>query len=323
MTKKVFSIIVMMIFVLQFAANVSAAEPEQLIFNSTEDWKENLQGYKGWTYEYTTDGTFKGYTAMEWTTVKTTTAYHGRTAENKILENFRVGQVKMHVGGGKLKAARVWTAPYSGVVRLKSIGNVKRDGYCAGCTHNPKVIEARIIKTDRNRENEEVLNTINVQPNDNIGANNTYNFDAKVECGDKIYFEVGAESAAHGGVEWATAIEYIQAVHFESDGKKIEKISDLSADDMLKCSLYAKDAVKVPVNTFLVVYDEKGLARAISLSPGSVNPDGWVDKKVDVSIRMPEADDGSYDGWNVRFLAFTAEEDRYWPISLSDMLKLD
>ena len=316
MLRKIIGMVLITVFSMSFSVNAAEKEPSKVSFNSVLDWSEN-QGENSWYYQYTTDGTYTDYKDMTWVTKGSNTTYHGSNASGAYVDNFYVKQNSMHIGGGNLKPARVWVAPYPGVVRVASIGNVRKTSvHTAG-----EVIKASVVKTDADKKNEEVLWTCNVKQGDNIGNGNSYSFDVDVKAGDRIYFETSAASAANGGVIWETKVDYIQVAYFSKDAKKITTTADLTSECRVDCTFY--DLKKIDENSklYMVVYDESGRMRAMS-TMSRIEIDSFEYRKADISVIMPMSESG-FSGWSVRLFGITDISGRYWPIEISDAISLN
>lgn len=318
MFKKIISGIMATMLVLSSFVVVNADGLEKLSFDSKKDWSMT-QGENSWYYQYTSDGTYSGYKNMTWATKGSNTTYHGSNATGAFVDNFYVKDNAMHIGGGKLKPARVWVAPYSGVVRVASVGNIRKfNNSTVGET-----VYANIVKTDKSQKNEEVLWSCGVKPGDNIGNGNTYSFDIEVAKGDRIYFEITAASAANGGVYWETTVDYRQAAFFSKSGKQIESTSEIVSENIVDCVFYDLKNIEDDAKLYMVVYDQLGRMRKMS-KVTDVDIDSFADRQASLSVSMPKlAENETYSGWNIKLFGITAISGRYWPIEISDVISLD
>ena len=316
MFKKIISGIMATMIVLSSVVIVNADGLEKLSFDSKKDWSMT-QGENSWYYQYTSDGTYSGYKNMTWATKGSNTTYHGSNATGAFVDNFYVKDNAMHIGGGKLKPARVWVAPYPGVVRVASVGNIRKFNNSAV----GEIVYANIVKTDKSQKNEEVLWSCGVKQGDNIGNGNTYSFDIEVAKGDRIYFEITAESAANGGVYWETTVDYTQAAYFSKDAKKVTSVNDLTSECKVDCTFFDLKKIDENAKLYMVVYDENGRMRAMS-GMSKIEIESWEDRKADISVTMPKNENG-FSGWSIRVFGITDISGRYWPIEISEAICLN
>lgn len=303
-------------FMLSFSVNASEKEPAKLSFNSVTDWSQT-QGENSWYYQYTMDDTYSGYKDMTWVTKGSNTTYHGTNTSGAYVDNFYVKQSSMHIGGAKLNPARVWIAPYPGVVRIASIGNVRK----MSVNSAGEVINANIVKTDRDKKNEEILWTCGIKQGDSIGNGNSYSFDVEVKAGDRIYFEISGASAANGGVVWETTVDYTQAAYFSKDAKKVTSVNDLTSECKVDCTFFDLKKIDENAKLYMVVYDENGRMRAMS-GMSKIEIESWEDRKADISVTMPKNENG-FSGWSIRVFGITDISGRYWPIEISEAICLN
>lgn len=314
MFKKIISIAVASVLTLSCASLALAKEPEKLVYNSKEDFSSN-QGENCWYYQYTKDGTYTGYQNMDWVKKGSNTAWHGSNDKGYV-ENFMIKDSMMHLGGGKTKPARVWVAPFSGVVKVESIGNVRKTTIYKGSN-----VQTSVVKTNSAQKNEQVLWTKLIEEGDSIGLGNTYSFDVMVNVGDRIYFEAEGASVANAGIYWDTQVSYKQAVYFESAGKKISNASELASGAKLDCTFYDLKKIDEDTRLYLIAYDEQGRMRAMS-NMTKIDVDDFADRKADVSITMPGSENG-FSGWSVRLFGITDISGRYWPMEISEAISLN
>lgn len=301
-----------------FAEEV-VTEPSKLSFNSYSDWVADTQGNNCWYYEYTTNGRYTGFKNATWRSkAGTTVGYYGSDSSDKIIENFVAAQWGLHpASGASYMVARVWVAPYSGKVRLASVGNVRKGGQWAG-----KTVNATIAKTDSKKQNEEILWTKAILSADQIGEGNNYSIDVDVKQGDRIYFTVSTEINANGTTLWQTTVDYLQAAYFSSGGKEIKSVTELNEGSTLNCSVYENNVIRKDTKLFLAIYDNNGRMRAIG---NTVTSDFSAERegRADVSVVVPTLAEGeSFEGWSVRLIGLVNSESEYWPVSVSNTICL-
>lgn len=318
MFKKIISGVIASMLMLSSVVVVNAQEFQKLSFDSKKDWSMT-QGENSWYYQYTTDGTYTGYKNMTWATKGSNTTYHGSNATGAFVDNFYVKDNAMHIGGGNLKSARVWVAPYPGVVRVASAGNIRK----LSNSSVGEIIYANIVKTDKSQKNEKVLWSCGVKQGDNIGNGNTYSFDIEVDKGDRIYFEISGSSAANGGVYWETTVDYRQAAYFSKSGKQIGSVIELEDENIVDCVFYDQKNIEEDAKLYMVVYDRLGRMRKMS-KVTDVDIDSFTDRQATLSVSMPKlAENETYSGWNIKLYGITANQGRYWPVEISGALCLD
>ena len=316
MFKKIISMAFAVMLAFSTVSFAEGKEPSKLSFNSKTDWSMT-QGENSWYYQYTIDGTYSGYKNMTWATKGSNTTFHGANDTGAFVDNFYVKENSMHIGGANLKPARVWVAPYPGVVRVASVGNIRK----LSTSTLGEIVYANIVKTDKNQKNEKVLWSCGIKQGDSIGNDNIYSFDVEVDKGERIYFELSSAGAANGGAYWETTIDYRQAAYFEKDAKQVSSIDELKANDSLKCTFYDLKSIDENAKLYMAVYDENGRMRAMS-NVSKIDIESWSERKADITIVMPDSENG-FSGWNVKLFGITDISGRYWPIKISDAICLD
>lgn len=303
--------------------SVFAADPEPAVlhYDSDTDWVAGKQGNKGWYYQYTLEDKYTKYKDASWTSNGGTTAWFGSNSGGSVVGNFYVSQWGMHPGiGANSKPARVWVAPYSGKVRVASVGNVRKTGKWGG-----QPVTANVVITNSKQKDEKLLWTTAVQSGDVIGEGNSYSLDVDVNKGDRIYFEISCSSQANAGVAWRTEVDYLQASYFSVNGAEVTSTDSIAAGSTVNVAFYESNVITEGCKLLLAVYDDKGRMRQISDVVDTNFTASGIERE-SLSVTMPtvtpEEGKAPYGGWSIKLIGVTDKADEYYPVSVSDTICL-
>lgn len=273
----------------------------KITYLASQDWTDT-QGADGWYSMYSTTNTIGSYENMEWgyweNIWKTCFAYSVQTGKASVYIAGE-GLLKPNIGSS---VARVWVAPMDGKVRLTSNGGVrKNESKTSGCT-----VKARIVKTDSQDKNQNVLWEQNIAGVDNVGVN--YDLSIDVKNGEKIYFEVSCvDTDANGETRWDPQIEYNRAAYFSANGEKVNFSKDINDAETLECVFYDADSINKSSVVYLALYDENGTM--VDYRNMSIDIDNWNTRKANLSMPVLFGRE-SYEGWTAKIFVLVLDGNR-------------
>ncbi len=300
MKKQILKFILTAVFLIALTIPTMAAELD-LEYSGSADYSDVAQGTNSWFYQVKKEGK---YYDMEYDTALDMLKW--RKAE--LASGNYITAKMMHPGSGNVATARVWEAPYSGVVTLTPNGNVCKSGI------GGDGITLRIFK------NTELIWEQFLEGTDNVGY--TYSLRCDVLAGDRVYFEIDGGVLDHyGATIWDPYIKYIQAACFSVGGTKVKSTSDLKNGNVVECTLYdGEKNVKGDALMYIVAYDKLGRLRNIT-APKTVNLDNSVSRTDIAHITM--SGEESFENWKISLHVLTSEAGRYYRSKLSTLLNLE
>lgn len=318
MKKRILGIILIVLSILSFAINSYAAGIEKIEFNAIEDFSITAQGTNNWYYQYGDGENYENYGTMVVSNSRWARLNDGAIA------NYILNGTMQPGSGSYLKTARVWVAPYDGIVSVGVKGNIYRLS-----TKSQAEASVRIAHTDKNFK--EYLYEANANGklwNGTVGAGDTtgvadaYALEVAVSAGDRLYFEVSSANISSAEVIWNPTVSYIQAVNFSVNGEKKNAMSDVLSGDVLTCEVYDKYAITETSNIYLVVYDDMGRVRTIG-NAATFDVGDTSDRKTEATVTMPTlSGEQTFKDWKVGFMAFTQTPGRYYSVIPANTLFL-
>lgn len=266
------------------------------------------QGGNIWRYQYmTASGNYESYTDMAWNGSK----YVYVNANGDIVNN--VSSAVLQPGPWGKNSAYVWIAPHSGTVRLTCEGNVRKQNVGSDTT-------ALITKTNEICKEPTVLWEKTISGSDKTGTGNTYDISLKIKANERLYFEIKAGSNASAETAWTPIVAYTQTAVFEQNGEKILKAADLTDGVDLTCTLYDTGVINEKADIYAAIFDSEGYMRVIS-DAQSVDPMSWTDRKAEMTLPLNFGTE-SYNGWQVKIFAVSAQSGRRYPFGISEMINI-
>lgn len=306
MNKRILCFIISLIAIVSMAVQGFGTELK-IVYNAREDFT-STQGANLWRYQYMTAAeNYESYTDMTWKGTK----YVYVNANGDIVNN--VNSTVLQPGPWGKNSAYVWIAPYSGTVKLTCEGNVRKQNVGSDTT-------ALITKTNEVCKEPTVLWEKAIAGSDKTGAGNTYDINLEIKANERLYFEIKASSNASAETAWTPIVTYTQTAAFEQNGEKILKASDLIDGADLTCTLYDKNAITENANIYAAVFDSEGYMRAIS-DEQLVDVVSWTNRKAEMTIPMNFGAE-SYDGWQVKIFAVSAQSGRRYPFNISELINI-
>jgi len=311
MKKRVLSFITVVFMVLSsFVLNSYAAGIDKVDFNGVNDYSLEAQGINNWYYQYGNGTNYDKYGTM----IISTGRWARLNDNNQVANNIYRDSMQPNAGSYAW-TARVWVAPYDGVVNVGISGNLRR-----GSNASKAEATARIAHTDKEFKEYTYENNANgklwtgtIGAGDTIGIENAYNHEITVSKGDRLYFEVSTSNISNGEIVWNPTVSYVQAVSFSVDNEIKDSINEIALGEAITCEVYDKNTITEPTSIFLVAYDELGRVRAMGNAATFDVSDDSI-RKSEATVTMPTLNDGeSYEGWKVGFMALTQTIGRFYP----------
>lgn len=304
MNKRILCFIISLIAIVSTAVQGFGTELKT-IYNAREDFT-STQGANLWRYQYmTAAGNYESYTDMTWNGTK----YVYKDQNDNVWNN--INSTVIQPGPWGSNSAYVWIAPYSGTVKLTCVGNVRKQNVGNDTT-------AIITKTNAVCKEPAVLWEKMIVGTDRTGTGNTYDIELEIKANERLYFEVKVGSPTSAETAWTPIVTYTQVAAFEQNGEKILDASQVTDGADLTCTLYDKNAITENANIYAAVFDSEGYMRAIS-DAQFVDVMSWTDRKAEITLPMNFGAE-SYDGWQVKIFAVSAQSDRKYPFNISESI---
>ncbi len=325
--KKLISAVLCLGLVLASMATVSAAIVPS--YNVTSDYRDNVQGNKGWYYAYRDGGDYSQYILLE--DEATNTRWVRLNPTTGLVQNFASSTGLQAYGTSVAnKTAFVWEAPYSGVVTLSSASNPRmsyrgqRAPIEIGIAHTDK--DYKLIDydneydLDENKNNDDYVWHGVIAASDDVGLA-PYSVELSVSAGDHICFEMGSTSASSATIIWQPTINYTQAAEFQVNGTQVTAIEEVAENSVVDCEI--NTGSPLDAYTYLMIYDSNGRLREVK----PVTDSEIAGPTISTSVTMPAFDandnETSYEGWSLSSFAITKVPGRFYPINISEKLVLN
>ena len=285
---------------------------EKLDFHAVNDFSLVAQGTNNWYYQYGNGTNYEKYSMMV-----VSNSRWARINDEKNIANFIMNNAMQPSGGSAAWTARVWVAPYDGVVRLGTDGSIRRQK-----TSSTAPATVRIAHTDSAYHEYTYEGNANgklwsgsVDAGDTVGIANPYDLEVAVSKGDRLYFEMTSSAVANAELLWTPMVTYIEAASFSADGEAVDSIKEVNKGASVTCEMYDW-RIEEPAYVYPVLYDESGRMRAIG-QPATFDTD---ERKAEMAITVPSiGTSNSFDGWRISYIALTGMSGRYYPVTATSL----